>query len=1148
MARIYPKAEVILTDADGCTREIEDSLSGDKDLLIASEDPRLLPLPLLKRVICAPGTTYLSCTRPKYASPAKLLRKVEVRHSEVGGVTADSFSFWLSSPKSKGQPPSPTATSIRRDISFDLKAGVFGTRHDPPKGNPRMVADEIIWEGRSTLSNKSLFPWSRRNETMQVVTPLGGEYYVKRPISAEETLAFGDVSEVIVQSIPESERRALIRTVHSPLKVLNHVGILLSNLFPGRKRQGDTLCPSPKRRRVESVNPIIDQAELSCPYAQQALEEIDLLERLRTQKEGGRAKRDDAKPPTTLWDRATLPFVKVGCVNERRLLNWRRSFTLMREAMLRFWKRRLKESYSGWLAKRKTLGKAIPPEALEVARLAFTKYIPATTFWEWSGGSIPFFWNWSEEVEENVYKGVEVWIREGLENKRPWTCPQPKPPADLKEMVETKISNVLEKGYMAPGKIVALISFFAVPKGTSDIRMVYDATKSGLNDYLDAPWFPLPTEHSLLRQVRAGTYMADNDMGECFYNWILDSRASKHTGVDISCLFGNQSRTWIHWKRPAMGMTPSPIISGRHVFWLKEMTFADRQDQSNIFRWDRIELNLPGSASYDPTMPWVSKRRRDGELAADTPDFVDDRRPTAPTEKECWEASQVLAKEAAKRGAQDASRKRTAPSRSPGPWAGISISTDNGEVCMFLDTKKWKKLKGLIATIREAYDAGPDMSHKELESIRGFVVYSGRTYPSLVPYFKGIHGTLDSWRPGRVNGFKIKEPPKKRQRRAPQQDDWEEPDVALVDGEFQAIRVQRTREQPPKRVAFIERMGTDLAALELLTASETAPKRRVRPQHVTSLLYAFGDASGKGLGASLRLPDGRMRWRRGVWGRTISDETSSNYKELRNLVEQVEEAENEGELLNCEMWFFTDNLVAESVFYRGSSKSPALHELVLRMRQAEMRAGATLYVVHVAGKRMIASGVDGISRGDDLTGVMAGEDMLSFVPLNESCLDRHGGLAEWVSSWAGELEVMEPTRWAEAHLTGGTYLWCPPPAAARDALEMMALSIMGRPHSTHIFAVPRLMTGIWRKTLGKATDLLFEIPVGTRIWERDMYEPLIIGISLPYSRSEPWRHKFMERTQRVECRLRGMREAVLDLGPDPLRKLLNHARAVRGLR
>ena len=49
-----------------------------------------------------------------------------------------------------------------------------------------------------------------------------------------------------------------------------------------------------------------------------------------------------------------------------------------------------------------------------------------------------------------------------------------------------------------------------------DIRMVYDATSSSLNDAFWAPWSPMPTVETLLRAVEGGTYMADCDIGEMF--------------------------------------------------------------------------------------------------------------------------------------------------------------------------------------------------------------------------------------------------------------------------------------------------------------------------------------------------------------------------------------------------------------------------------------------------------------------------------------------------------------------------------------------------------------------------------------------------------------------------------------------------------
>ena len=48
------------------------------------------------------------------------------------------------------------------------------------------------------------------------------------------------------------------------------------------------------------------------------------------------------------------------------------------------------------------------------------------------------------------------------------------------------------------------------------------------------------------------------------------------------------------------------------------------------------------------------------------------------------------------------------------------------------------------------------LNHSALGKGRGFLSYVGMTYPSLVPYFKGVHLTLDSWRDNRdAKGWRI---------------------------------------------------------------------------------------------------------------------------------------------------------------------------------------------------------------------------------------------------------------------------------------------------------------------------------------------------------------------------------------------------------
>jgi len=47
---------------------------------------------------------------------------------------------------------------------------------------------------------------------------------------------------------------------------------------------------------------------------------------------------------------------------------------------------------------------------------------------------------------------------------------------------------------------------------------------------------------------------------------------------------------------------------------------------------------------------------------------------------------------------------------------------------------------------------GRRLNRQRLEEMRGFLNYVVRTYPWMNPYLKGLHLTIDGWRPGRVAG------------------------------------------------------------------------------------------------------------------------------------------------------------------------------------------------------------------------------------------------------------------------------------------------------------------------------------------------------------------------------------------------------------
>ena len=119
-----------------------------------------------------------------------------------------------------------------------------------------------------------------------------------------------------------------------------------------------------------------------------------------------------------------------------------------------------------------------------------------TTWWEWTDGSRCMHWRWSEHYRGTIRDGIAGWFK-GI--PEPWTRPQQrgKSPEEHERMKE-KLQLVRAKRYIRRGQVTSLTSFFGVPKGLDDTRMVYDGTKSGLNDALWVPSFPLPTGDTML--------------------------------------------------------------------------------------------------------------------------------------------------------------------------------------------------------------------------------------------------------------------------------------------------------------------------------------------------------------------------------------------------------------------------------------------------------------------------------------------------------------------------------------------------------------------------------------------------------------------------------------------------------------------------
>jgi hypothetical protein len=132
--------------------------------------------------------------------------------------------------------------------------------------------------------------------------------------------------------------------------------------------------------------------------------------------------------------------------------------------------------------------------------------------------------------------------------------------------------------------------------------------------------------------------MADVDIGEMFLNFILHRELTALAGVDITKYVTGENQdalVWETWQRAAMGLRSSPYQAVQAMGVAEEMIRGERKDPNNVFRWDYVRLNLPGSAGYNPSKAWVSKIRiEDGRIASDLFIFVDDLRPTGPSRLE----------------------------------------------------------------------------------------------------------------------------------------------------------------------------------------------------------------------------------------------------------------------------------------------------------------------------------------------------------------------------------------------------------------------------------------------------------------------------------------------------------------------------------
>jgi hypothetical protein len=785
-----------------------------------------------------------------------------------------------------------------------------------------------------------------------------------------------------------------------------------------------------------------------------------------------------------------------------------------------------------------------------------------STHWDWDYGSALVFWRWTDAEQRRVARdGMNAYIRAPLPADIGETSPRIK--AQDRVRVFEKIFKHIQRGYLAVGPVKHLLHYFAVPKGTTDVRMVYDGTKGGLNEALWAPSFYLPDLVASTWFLDYDSWIFDLDYGECFSNFPQCPELKAYSGISLSpfvdqvrvllpeLLSTHGSVLWIHWTRLFMGCTSSPFVAVRYVYWLDEMSRGNPCDPKNPFRYNCVRLNLPGMPEFDPSRPkvmkWDSVR---GCVAADFVTFMDDLRGGAPSANDAWLSRDCVAKTIQHKGCQDAPRKAGYPNKSPQPWTGGLVRIDGSGIYISLPLEKWNKVKGILAFYAKEIAhhplRRPTFSHKTLERKLGFLCHAAQTVKEFRPFLRGFYDTLSSWRTNTPTksveeGWPGPEPPE-----AAEFDLEEFAAQYLHDEEFRT----ESSDIPPVKAS--EGLEADIYALMALTSSSIPVERCLRHNAGRILIYGFTDASGTGGGASFerQVAEKNLTYRVSVWSAAEREE-SSNWKEFDKLVEALEEEALGGGLKKTAVYMFTDNSTVEAAIHSGRSSSPRLRALVIRFLVLQTKNDCAIEVFHVAGTRMIAQGTDGISRGALNEGVMNGMPMTSFIPIHLSASDRSPSLQDWLTSWLpGSPQFLEPIDWFQlGHGIAGygqnfegsltpvlcepsQFVWSPPPYAADVAVSELRKSRLKRMQHLHVFICPRLCTPMWRRHFFKAADLVIEIPPGFAFWPAEMHEPLIIGVLFPFIRSAPWQLRGTPRMYAVAREVRRMCKGdQLDPGP-----------------
>lgn len=417
-----------------------------------------------------------------------------------------------------GTSPSPSS-SMFSQCHFIYDRG--GSTCSAPSYAPQ-TSLMVIQLGNNLVHCDGLLPWANREVLVACPSVFSSSGWCCHPLSSKEWLDALDIPAFVVASLSSSKRHQVIEdTSFVSMKCM--ITILDAILAPSFGSKGDSTPPS-ATTNMDSPEPT---------HLPLRLETISLV-----QQNIKATKADGAEGPIHLWD-DRIPISSHPALSPSQKLH---SLASLRTFLLCHWRRLVTKEFISWF--KDTHHLQINARAIRSSPTLKRDWVAGreciwrctgASWWDWDLGSCPHFWQCPPAYRTQIRDGIDLWVAGPLPRFRQAQKTERNPV--IRAAMISKLQKVRDSQYIIPGPVTSLTSYFSVPKGDTDIQMIYDGTLCGLNDQLWAPWFSLPTIEEHLRAVVPGTYMADLDVVEQFLNFILSPKIQPFSGVDLTPLF-----------------------------------------------------------------------------------------------------------------------------------------------------------------------------------------------------------------------------------------------------------------------------------------------------------------------------------------------------------------------------------------------------------------------------------------------------------------------------------------------------------------------------------------------------------------------------------------------------------------------------------